>query len=91
MSTTFVRIPVPQPLWDAVRATGQAYVLALVADERVRALYVADPTEVFETLCGRDQVLIDAAQRVRTAREAMQAAITALAQAEVAHVMGPKS
>jgi hypothetical protein len=88
MTSTFVRIPVPQQLWDAVRIAGQDHVLALLRQERMIALFASNPTEEREALKGRCAEAIDRANGVSDARGAMDAAIVSLAKAEVAHVLG---
>jgi hypothetical protein len=91
MSTTIVRIPGHQPLWNAFREAARDYAFALLKDEHMRALYAANPTEVSETLRGRDAAMTDGASAVGNARVAMHAAITELAHAQVARVMGTEA
>jgi hypothetical protein len=91
MSTTIVRIPVPQELWTAVRATASTHLQALIDYERTCTLYAADPSNDLTTMQGRQKSLDYHADAVGRTRTAMQAAIAALAKAEVEHVMGPKS
>ena len=83
-----VRITVDQSLWADFRTTGMAHLQALLDYERVCVLYAADPTNELATMQGRQKSLDYHADAMQRTREALNAAVNALAKAETDHVMG---
>lgn len=88
MSTTLHRIPAPQHLWDTFRRAGADHLLAKLTYERVCLVYAADPNTEFSVREGRSAELGRLCDAIKAARNAEQAAMTALAEAQRDHLMG---